>query len=499
MTDRVAFGALNYTVLGLYLAIVVAIGLLFAGKQKTTADFFLAGRNVPWFIVAMSVFATVTSAVTYMGVPGLVYSENLSILVGICMMPVVAPFIILLFLPFYKRLNVTTSYEYILRRFGPNARYCVSGLFVMARLGWLGTVIYAPALALSVVTGISIATAILLMGLLATTYTAVGGLAAVIWTDAAQFAILVGGALLVAFSLAFGVPGGVPEILRVASEGGRLNLLEWKPSLTEMTVTVVAVSYFFNFLHDYGVDQITVQRLLATRSLSAMARATVVNSLLSVAVVCVLAFIGLGLFAYHQAWPERLPENVVGDKVFPYYIVHALPAGVSGLVIAGIFAAAMSSMDSGINSLSTVVVNDFVRPLRRAAASDESDLRIARILVVVFGVFATAVAFYATTIGEILKTAQIFLGLFSGPVLALFLLGILTRRGSFAAWLVGVGVAIPSTIAIQRWTEVHFVYYFPYSFGVCFVVGLALSLVFGRPTADRSLTLWGNASHGNQE
>jgi Na+/proline symporter len=159
----------------------------------------------------------------------------------------------------------------------------------------------------------------------------------------------------------------------------------------------------------------------------------------------------------------------------------------------------MSSMDSGINSLSTVVVNDFVRPLRRAAASDESDLRIARILVVVFGVFATAVAFYATTIGEILKTAQIFLGLFSGPVLALFLLGILTRRGSFAAWLVGVGVAIPSTIAIQRWTEVHFVYYFPYSFGVCFVVGLALSLVFGRPTADRSLTLWGNASHGNQE
>ena len=494
MNDPVTFGALNYAVLGLYLAAVVAIGLLFAGKQKTTTDYFLAGRNVPWFIVAMSVFATITSAVTYMGVPGVVYAENLSIFVGILMMPVVAPFIILLFLPFYQRLNVTTSYEYILRRFGPNARYCVSGLFVMARLGWLGTVIYAPALALSVVTGLPIWVAILLMGLLATAYTALGGLAAVIWTDAAQFMILVGGAFLVAFSLAFNVPGGVPEIIRVAGEAGRLNLLEWRPSLTRMTVTVVAVSYFFNFLHDYGVDQITVQRLLATRSLSAMARATVVNSLLSVAIVGVLAFIGLGLFAYHHAWPERLPDGLAGDEIFPYYIVHALPAGVSGLVIAGIFAAAMSSMDSGINSLSTVVVNDFVRPLRRTAASDEQDLWIARVLVVVFGVFATGVAFYATTIGEILKTAQIFLGLFSGPVLALFLLGILTRRGAFAGWLVGVFAAIPATIALQRWTDVHFVYYFPFSFGLCFVVGLALSLLINKPTADLSLTIWGDSS-----
>ncbi len=492
MSESIAFGAANYAVLVVYLAIVVGIGLLVSGKQKTTTDFFLAGRNVPWFIVAMSVFATITSAVTYMGVPGLVYGENLSIMVGILMMPAVAPFIILLFLPFYQRLNVTTSYEYILQRFGANARYCVSGLFVCARLGWLGTVIYAPALALSVVTGMDLWLAIVLMGLLATAYTAIGGLAAVIWTDAAQFVILVCGALLVAASLMREVPGGVPEILRVAGETGHLNLLEWKPSLTHMTVTVVAVSYFFNFLHDYGVDQITVQRLLATRSLGAMARATVVNALMSVAIVGVLAFIGLGLFAYHQAWPDRLPDGIVGDQVFPYYIVHALPAGVSGLVIAGIFAAAMSSMDSGINSLSTVVVNDFIRPARGSGDDDKKDLWIARVLVVVFGVFATGVAFFATTIGEILKTAQVFLGLFSGPVLALFLLGILTRRGSFAAWLFGVAVAVPATIALQRLTDVHFVYYFPFSFGLCFLVGVMLSFVFKAPAADPSLTIRGS-------
>lgn len=491
MNEPISFGALNYTVLGLYLAVVVVIGLLFAGKQKTTTDYFLAGRNVPWFIVAMSVFATITSAVTYMGVPGLVYAENLSIMVGILMMPVVAPFIILLFLPFYQRLNVTTSYEYILRRFGPNARYCVSGLFILARLGWLGTVIYAPALALSVVTGIELWLAIVLMGLLATAYTALGGLAAVIWTDAAQFVILVGGAVLVAVSLTLEVPGGISEIVRVAGETGHLNLLEWKPSLTRMTVTVVAVSYFFNFLHDYGVDQITVQRLLATKSLGAMARATVMNSLLSVVIVGILAFIGLGLFAYHQAWPERLPDGITGDRVFPYYVVHALPTGLSGLVIAGIFAAAMSSMDSGINALSTVVVNDFVRPSRRSGADDKQDLRVARALVIFFGIFATGVAFFATTIGEILKTAQVFLGLFSGPVLALFLLGILTRRGSFAAWLMGVFFAIPATLALQRWTDVHFIYYFPFSFGVCFVVGMLFSPLFKSAAAEPTLTIWG--------
>ncbi|MBI2433355.1 MAG: hypothetical protein HYV26_10830, partial [Candidatus Hydrogenedentes bacterium] len=259
MEQGISFGGLNYAVLLVYLSGMLLIGLVVAKKVKTTEDFFLAGRKMPWLAVAMSVFATITSAITYMGMPGLVYSENVSIYFAILMQPVVAPFIIYLFLPFYQRLNVTTSYEYIYKRFGAPARYCVSALFICARMGWLGTVIYAPALALSVVTGMPLWLAILLMGLLATGYTVMGGLAAVIWTDVAQFLILVGGAVIVCVSLVWGVPGGIPEIFRVASEGGRLHLLEWRPSLTEMTVTAVAFSYFFNFLHDYGVDQVTVQ------------------------------------------------------------------------------------------------------------------------------------------------------------------------------------------------------------------------------------------------
>jgi len=485
-----AFGLVNYLVLGVYLAVMVSVGVVTAGRQKTTRDFFLAGRNMPWWAVAVSVFATITSAITYIGVPGLVYSENISTYAGILMMPVAAPFIIFLFLPFYQRLNVTTSYEYILRRFGAPARYCVSALFLCARLGWLGTVIYAPALALSAVTGIPLWFGILCMGLLATFYTALGGLAAVIWTDVCQFVVLVGGAVIVAVTLVMNVPGGLREILSVSAAQGRLNLGDWHFSLTHMTLSAAAISYFFQFMHDYGVDQMTVQRLMAGRNLAAMIRATVVNALISVFVVGMLNFIGLALFAYDQTWPGLLPDGIRGDQVFPYYVMHALPRGLSGLIIAGIFAAAMSSMDSGINCLSTVVINDFVRPLRRTAATEARDLRLARILTLVFGTLATVVAFFASSIGDLVKTSQTFLGLFTGPVLALFLLGILTKRGSFAGWIAGVSVALPTTLWVQRATAVHFVYYFPISFLITIAVAAAVAVFFPTKKVNPALTIW---------
>jgi solute:Na+ symporter, SSS family len=490
MENPVSFGLVNYAVLFLYLAGMVYIGVRLAGKQKTTDDYFLAGRDMPWIVVGMSIFASITSAITYMGVPGLVYEENVSFYVGMLMMPVAAPFIIYLFLPFYRELEVTTSYEYVYKRFGQPARYTVSGLFLLTRLGWLGTVIYAPALALSVVTGMNIWITILLMGVLGTVYTVLGGLAAVIWTDVAQFIVLAGGAVWVAATLILGTPDGFSGIMKIAAETGHLNLHEWRPNLYEMTVSVVAISYFIQFMHDYGVDQVTVQRLLATRSFAAMARATCLNALFTVVIVGILAFIGLGLFAYNQANPGLLPETLERDKVFPYYIVHALPVGISGLVITGIFAAAMSSVDSGINSLSTVVVNDFVRPLRKAAASETHDVWLARVLTVVFGGFATGVAFFASSIGNIIKTSQGFIGLFSGPVLALFLLGILTRRGSFSGWVVGTAVALPATMWVQKATDVHFVYYFPMSFFISFLVGGAISFLIRGEEVEPRLTLW---------
>jgi SSS family solute:Na+ symporter len=499
MIAAASFGTVNYIILFAYLAAMFAIGLYLSGKQKTTEDYFLAGRRMPWFIVAMSIFSSLVSAISYIGVPGTIYEENASLIIGTLMSVVVAPVLIIVFYPFYRRLNVTTSYEYIFHRYGMGARYSVSGLFILARLGWLGAVIYAPSLALSTVTGVNIWLAICLMGLLATLYTMLGGLSAVLWTDAVQFVILIGGAIWVAISLVNNIPGGVAQIMSVAQEAGKLDMGTWKLSLFKMTGFGLAISYFLQLMQDYGTDQVTVQRLMATKNFSGMAKAAIVNSFFDVLGVGLLIFLGLGLYVYYQGLGGTLPEEIFEhkDRIFPYYIVSALPTGISGLIITAIFAAAMSSMDSGINSLSTVIVNDFVRPLRKKVRSERDDVKLARILTVVLGVLAVAAACLATTLESVLKAASTYLSLFAGPILAIFLLGILTRRANFRGWLTGAIVSFAVTLWVQKaefnGQEVHYFYYFPISFGVCVVVGYIASLLFGGPKAPVELTLAGRS------
>jgi len=499
--DSPSFGTLNYTILIVYLLAMFGIGCLFAGKQKTTDDFFLAGRNIPWLVVAMSMFASLTSATSYMGIPGTAFAENVSLVVLGLISLLVTPILIFVFYPFYRILSVTTSYEYILRRFGQPARFTVSSLFLLTRLGWLGVVLYAPAMTLSVVTGVNLTVAILLMGVLATGYTALGGLSAVLWTDLAQFIILVAGAVWVACSLCLSVPGGASGILEIASQTD--HLIDWNFSLYEMTGLAVGVSFFFQLMYDYGTDQVTVQRLMAVKSFRGMARAAIFNSFSDLIIVTLLLFVGLGLFAYYHVGVGELAEGITGDRVLPYYIMHALPPGISGLLITAIFAAAMSSMDSGINSMTTVLVNDFLRPLRKQPRSELHDVKLARMLTFLLGLFATLVAFYVSSIEQILKASTTFLGLFGGPILALFLLGMLTRRANYLGWLSSLFVAIPATLWLQRSTEVHFIYYFPFCFAISASVGYAASVVVdilsNGSLADRQLTVWGREWPASQE
>jgi SSS family transporter len=474
------FGILNYTVLSLYLAGMIGVGLFFSKKQDSAEMFFLGGRKLPWIAVAMSMFASLTSAVTYLGLPGTAFSENIALIVVCIMSPIVAPFILLLFYPLYHRLQITTSYEYIQERYGPAARYGVAGLFILARLGWLGTVVYAPALALSIVTGIPLWGCICLMGLLATLYTALGGLSAVVWTDAIQFIILVVGAIWVAASLVNGVEGGAAEILAMAKESGRLNIAEWNIDLFAMSGPVVAASFFFQLMQDYGTDQVTVQRLMATGSMRNTIRSVVFNACSDFFMIGLLLFIGLGLYAFFSG--QTLPDTIDGDKVLPYYIIHHLPQGISGLLITAVFAAAMSSMDSGINSIATVVINDFTSGIK-------NEVRLARILTVILGIAATALAFYVSTIGGIIKAFASFMSLFSAPVLALFLMGVLTRTGNFKGWLIGLAVSVPATWWLQKTIEAHWVYYFPFSFFVSFAVALLASRLFKSEPAPQESTI----------
>jgi len=503
---------LNYVILGIYLTAMFAIGLSMAGKQKTTEDYFLAGRSMPWLVVGISMFASLTSAASYMGIPGYGYDHDIA---WIALGPVsilMAPFLAWFFYPFYRALGVTTSYEYIDHRFGAVARTAVSGLFLLARLGWLGVVIYAPALALSTVTGMNMFVSIVLMTVLATSYTALGGLSAVLWTDVLQFVILVGGAVWIAVTLVLKVPDGFAGIQAVALEGGHFDALSWNISLFELTLPLAAFSYVWMLMQDYGTDQVTVQRLLAVRRDSGVTKAILFNGLTDLTMMTLLLFIGVGMYAYYQHFPDtgiaelqqKTGKNQVGDMMLPYYIISVLPTGISGLLISGIFAAAMSSMDSGINTVSTVIVNDFVRPWRRWRGRDEvmnTDVMLARLLTVMLGMFAMIVSFIvALSKTQILAASSTILGLFAGPILALFLLGMLSRRGSFLGWLIGtpLGIAVGTWISFEKFgpndeLSVQFLWVFPICFGITFVVGFLASICLGAPPTDPKLTIWGRS------
>ncbi len=490
MPEHATFSTLNYIILGIYLIAMVAIGILFAGKQKTTEDFFLAGRKMPWLAVAMSMYASLTSAITFIALPATAYAENISFLIVSLVSPLLAPVLILLFYPFYLRLRVTTSYEYINYRFGRSARFAVSALFILARIGWLGTVIYAPALAMSVVSGIPLSFCILAIGLLATIYTTLGGLAAVIWTDVVQFVIMIGGAIWLVVTFFQNIPNGGAGILKLAADTGRLHVFDWSFSLETMGVAIVAISYFFQMMQDYGTDQTTVQRMLAVPSMRGVSKALVFNAIVDFVIIAVLLFIGLGLFAYHQSFPDLLPAGLPRDQILPYYIIHALPNGVSGLLITALFAAAMSSMDSGINCISTVIIHDFVKPLRTVPGDDQRDLKLARILTFALGALATGAAFYVSSFAHLLKAYTSIISLFNAPILAIFLLGMLTQRARFAPWLLASALAIATNLWVQYRTDVHWIYYFPLSLGIALLAGYIFSALTPGPRAQAHLTIW---------
>jgi SSS family transporter len=492
MESAISFGALNYAILGLYVTAMIAVGVFFAGRQATTRDYFLGGKRLPWLAVGMSMYASVTSAMTFMGLPGLAYDQNISLLVVSLMSPLIAPILIFFIYPLYRKLNLTTSYEYIALRFGPSARIAVASLFVLARLSWLGTVIYAPALALHVTTGIPQIMAIGIIGFLATVYCALGGLSAVIWTDVPQFLIMVMGAAWVALLLCGMIPGGAEGIITEGHLADKLMIFDWTIKPGVMTALAVAIAYAFILIQDYGIDQVSVQRLLAVRSDRGVTKAIIFNAITDFFVVGLLLFIGLGLFVYYQAHPGQLPATMTPDRVLPWFILHQLPMGVSGLIIAALFAAAMSSVDSGLNSLTTVILCDIAGPLRNRAPGNEFAVSTARIMTFGLGLLATLVALLVYQhIGGIIKAFYTFMGLFSAPVLAFFLLGMLTRRANFYGWLIATAISVIGIGYFKHHDLLHEIYFFPVSSIFTMLAGYLLSLFF-KTDADKVNYTWSN-------
>ncbi len=478
MIAAIALSVFDIAVLIVYLTILAGMGVYFARRRRDSGDYFLAGQKIPWWAAGLSLLGTSLSAITFMAIPAKAYQTDWVYLLGNLMIVAVAPPVIWWYLPFYRRLKVTSAYEYLELRFGLATRLVGSATFLLFQLGRMGIVVYLPALALSTVSGWNIYACIVAIGLLATFYTTLGGIEAVIWTDVVQVVVLLGGVAVSFVVILMKVPGGAAEIYSTGLAAGKLHTVNLTWDVATASLWVVVLGNFFKFLIPYSSDQAVIQRYLTTSNEQDAARGIWLNALASAPIWAAFFALGTCLWAFYEAFPERRNPTGHPDEIFAWFIVNELPHGLAGLLVAALFAASMSSLDSSINSMSTALTTDFYGRLSKSS-SDAARLRIARIATVVFGIVGTLTAVWLAWLGTKSVWDQFLkiMGLFGGGLAGMFVAGIFTRRAHQTGVLIGFAVSA----AILYWASatgaVHFFLYGGIGILTCSIVGWFASLV----------------------
>jgi len=483
---------LDYAMLLAYLGVLVGMGVYFSRREQSTENFFLAGRRAPWWAAGLSIFGTSISALTFMAIPALVYRKDWVYFLGNMMIVAVAPVVIYFYLPFFRGLDVTSAYEYLEKRFNVAVRLLGSGAFLLYQLGRMGVVVYLPALALAAVTGFDVYLCIVLMGVLATAYTALGGIEAVIWTDVLQVLILLAGAALSFVIIVLETPGTAGELIALAAAEGKLHAVDLTWDVATTGLWVVVIGNFFKFWIPYSSDQSVVQRYLTTADERQAARSIWTNALLSAPAWLMFFSVGTALWLFYRAHPELLNPMSRTDEIFPWFIAQQLPAGISGLVIAALFAAAMSSLDSSMNSMATAITTDFYRRFR-PEVTDRAALWLARVATVLLGGVGTGFALYMAALGTTSVWDQFLkiMGLFGGGLGGLFLAGVFTRRVSGRGVIVGFLASALVLYFAQASGRVHFFLYGGIGMFSCLIVGwLASWLLPDRSPRLPGLTIY---------
>ncbi|PHN05925.1 sodium:solute symporter family transporter [Flavilitoribacter nigricans] len=491
----------DFLVVAVYLGVLGWMGFYFSKRQKNTDDYFKGGGRVPWWAAGLSIFGTALSAITFMAIPAKTFATDWSYFMLNMTIFLVAPLVILLFIPFYRRLNLTTAYEYLEQRFNLSVRLLGSASFILYQIGRMGVVLFLPSIALNVVTGIDIFLCIGVMGFISLIYTMMGGIEAVIWTDVVQVIVLLGGALLSLGLIISKVDGGFGGIVETGIQDHKFNLFDLDLSLRQPTFWVMLVGGMFANITTYGTDQTMVQRYLTTKSVKTANQSVWTNALLTIPATLIFFFLGTALYAFFQSFPAELnPTFANNDAIFPWYIVSQLPTGVSGLLIAGIFAAAMSSISSSMNSAATAYSTDFHFRFGWTAGIDR--LRLARIATLIIGLSGTAFALIMATwdIQSLWDEFQKVLGLIIGGLGGVFLLGILSSRATGAGALVGISCSVIVQILVAYYQPVHLMLYSATGVLSCFICGWLASLILGDPSkVDLSLTYSGQKTLTDQE
>jgi SSS family solute:Na+ symporter len=485
------FSGIDYAVLAVYLVGITAFGSRFRHSHRSVRDYFLGRRQTSWVVISLSIVATETSTLTLIGVPALAYTAYprpeqggsftyLQVVAGY----IVARFVIsALLIPAYFQGEMLTAYELLHRRFGPSAKHFTASLFLVMRALAEGVRVFAASLVLAAVLGASVPGlphlwlwSIVIVGVLTLVYTFEGGIAAVIWTDLVQLVIYVAGSLLAAYMLVHLVPGGWPAIVADARAAGKLRFVSWSWDPTvPFTFWAGLVGGCFLTMASHGTDQLMVQRLLTCRNQRESQLALILSGFIVFAQFALFLTIGIMLHAYYATHP--LPPMATNDEIFPAFIVRSLPHGVAGLVIAAIFAAAMSNLSGSLNSLASTTVLDFYQPLARRGTDDAKLLKLSRWLTAAWGVVLIAIAVLARGWGSVFTAGLTIASIVYGPMLGAFLLGVLTTSATERGAMAGIAVSLAAMIAVRVFTPLAWTWYVLCGTAISVACGLVVSRV----------------------
>jgi len=428
-----------------YLLGIVVFGASFYKKNRQSTDFSTGSGSLPAWVVGLSIFATYVSSISYLALPGIAFSTNWNAFVNSLTIPFALIIAVRFFVPLYRNIGSASAYSYMEQRFGVWARMYVASCYLLTQIMRTATILYLLALPLYVLLGWDMRWIILLTGVSVLLYANLGGIRAVAWTDAIQAVILIAGAIVALCFLVFSLPGGLTQYIEMGMEHQKFSLGNFGNSLSESTFWIVFIYGFFINLQNYGIDQNYIQRYMIARNYKEAVSSVLGGGLLYIPVSLIFFLIGTGLFVYFQVYPDQLPQQFgevgMSDSVFPFYIVRLLPVGLSGILIASIFAAGMSTISTSLNSGSTVILTDFYKRIKQSVDEKES-LRVLYITSALIILIAIAISFFMIRAENILTVWWSLAGIFSGGMLGLFLLGFFVKKAGNVSAITGVTLGL---------------------------------------------------------
>lgn len=453
---------------------IVVFGCSFFKKKTSSDDFTSAGRSLPGWVVGMSIFATYVSSISYLGYPGKAFSGDWNAFVFSLSIPIASYFAAKYFVPFYRNMGSVSAYSFLEHRFGAWARLYASACYLLTQIARMGSILFLLALPMNILMGWNIQMVIIITSAAIIIYSMLGGIKAVIWTEAIQSFILIGGALACLVILLFSMPEGPMQTFDIAMADNKFYLGDLTGDLSHSTFWVCLIYGVFINLQNYGIDQNYVQRYHTAKNEKEAKFSALFGGYLFIPVSAIFFLIGTALYAYYQVYPDLLPaDGIKADYVFPFFIVNQLPVGMTGLLIASIFAAGMSTVATSVTSSSTIILTDYYKRFRKHA-SDKEQLFVLKISSLIVGVLGIIIAIALLNVESILDAWWKLSSIFSGGMLGLFLLGYLSKKARNIDAIISVicGVLLICWISLTSYFNETFGWNFP-------VIHEYLAIVFG--------------------